>query len=160
QYITIFSGIELDYGYSCKTLPVCTYCGKIFTKTGNLNRHIRIHTGERPYECRTCGKRFSDQSYVRKHTEKFCSGRKHNATLFLGRAITSRDDGNNVFKPPKSPICSYCGKVFSVRSSLLRHIRLHTGEKPYQCVHCGKRFSDRSHRNRHSKTYCLLKKSQ
>ena len=36
----------------------CVYCYKSFQRSYNLKIHERIHTGEVPFECRTCKKRF------------------------------------------------------------------------------------------------------
>ena len=36
----------------------CNTCDKYFKKQNNLKVHMRIHTCERPYECKFCGKRF------------------------------------------------------------------------------------------------------
>ena len=37
--------------------------------------------------------------------------------------------------------CSYCSKVFNQKSNVVRHERIHTGEKPYKCEICKKCFT-------------------
>ncbi|TID31185.1 hypothetical protein CANINC_000232 [Pichia inconspicua] len=44
-------------------------CSMVFTRSEHLARHIRKHTGERPFECGTCKKRFSRLDNLRQHKQ-------------------------------------------------------------------------------------------
>lgn len=49
---------------------------------------------------------------------------------------------------PQHP-CSVCEKRFTFAADLQKHLRTHTGEKPFGCPSCSFRTGDRSHLARH-----------
>ena len=48
----------------------CSYenCRKGFVMTSQLKRHERVHTGEKPYQCATCGRDFRNLTHLTTHT--------------------------------------------------------------------------------------------
>lgn len=63
-----------------KKLFPCRFCSKQFPFRSYLIRHERAHTGERPFQCTTCGKGFS-REWIRKSHARCC--RKWSLQMFI-----------------------------------------------------------------------------
>jgi uncharacterized Zn-finger protein len=81
----------------------CDVCGKGFSHSSHLQKHIITHTCDKPYNCDICGKGFSDNSNLQNHV-RIHTGDK-----------------------PYTCKCDICGKGFSQNGNLQTHIRTHTG---------------------------------
>ncbi|KAL4623994.1 transcription factor HIVEP2-like [Arapaima gigas] len=56
-------------------------------------------------------------------------------------------------KKPGKYVCHYCGRACAKPSVLKKHIRSHTGERPYPCVPCGFSFKTKSNLYKHKKSH-------
>jgi uncharacterized Zn-finger protein len=108
------------------TLIKSTADPSAFTQSDHRKRHQRIPTGEKPYECETCGRKFSRSDKLNIHRRTHTGERPYE--------------------------CETCGMKFTRSDKLNIHCRTHTGEKPYECGTCGKKFARSDKRNSHSRT--------
>ncbi|XP_069472742.1 zinc finger protein 148 isoform X2 [Ambystoma mexicanum] len=89
---------------------ICEHCNAAFRTNYHLQRHVFIHTGEKPFQCSQCEMRFIQKYLLQRH-EKIHTGEKP-------------------FR------CDECGMRFIQKYHMERHKRTHSGEKPYQCEYC------------------------
>ncbi|KAM9335482.1 uncharacterized protein ABDE67_020468 [Symphorus nematophorus] len=78
-------------------------CERRFSRSDELNRHVRIHTGQKPFQCAICARSFSRSDHLTTHT------RTHT--------------GEKPFS------CDVCGKRFARSDERKRHGRVHVKQQ-------------------------------
>ncbi|CAG2205587.1 HIVEP [Mytilus edulis] len=68
---------------------ICSFCGRGCAKPSVLQKHLRAHTGERPYPCDDCGFHFKTKSNLYKH----CKSRTHRLKVGLLRKSSNKISG-------------------------------------------------------------------
>lgn len=66
---------------------ICHYCGRACAKPSVLKKHIRSHTGERPFPCAPCGFSFKTKSNLYKHRKSHAHAIKAGLVPFSELAL-------------------------------------------------------------------------
>lgn len=102
----------------------CSVCERGFKTLASLQNHVNTHTGTKPHSCKFCDSAFTTSGIT--FIFKFCICYNCSFTGELVRHVRYRHTHE---KPHKCPECEYASVELS---KLKRHIRCHTGERPYQ----------------------------
>nr|CAD7569262.1 unnamed protein product [Timema californicum] len=144
---------------------VCQHCGVGFAREKALASHARIHAGDSPFECNTCGEMFWDVTLLRDHARN-----KHRNAVakynndgsyvpdnsyrdfrceicelsFDTQEHLKRHRKSHIkVEPPSNELmCQLCGEMFPDQAELALHADCHARYQPHRCMLCGHCFED------------------
>ncbi|XP_033833904.1 PR domain zinc finger protein 15 [Periophthalmus magnuspinnatus] len=145
---------DLEYKYKCNTCEKsfrlenalkfhncrtddktfqCDICSRFFSTNSNLSKHKKKH-GDKLYSCEICNKMFYRKDVMLEHHRRHGVGAKNTKR----EDLEANGEENIKYRKEPSP-CPICGKVFSCRSNMNKHLLTH-GDKKYTCEICGRKF--------------------
>lgn len=138
----------------------------------NDNSAMTLHgvaTSDLPFKCHLCDGSFQDRFSCLDHIKHFHA--QEFALLLSKGAIDLEDDGQAISaedddkhsevgargKYPdyanRKVICAFCVRRFWSTEDLRRHMRTHSGERPFQCPICMRKFTLKHSMLRHQKKH-------
>ena len=124
--------------YTCNGTHSCTYCSSCFARFSDLIRHVKIHTGEKPFICEICGYA-SSQNRIKEHMVMVMhTGEKPNKCTNCNFACTfpsslKRHGKTHEVKITKPGAGDMCGKVVREGSKLKTHMLRSKDEQSFKC---------------------------
>ncbi|XP_033711995.1 PR domain zinc finger protein 15 isoform X1 [Tursiops truncatus] len=136
----------------------CEMCFRFFSTNSNLSKHKKKH-GDKKFACEVCNKMFYRKDVMLDHQRRHLEGVRR-----VKREDAEAGGAENLVRYRKEPSgCPVCGKVFSCRSNMNKHLLTH-GDKKYTCEICGRRFFRvdvlRDHIHVHFKDIALMDDQQ
>ena len=105
-------------------MTVCAFCGAIFARRQDLDRHVASIHGERKFECGQCGQRLSRKDALQRH-QRTCGQRQASRSL----------------SPQPGPSRRHASSPRAESSAAPKRQRRAKG-KTYRCRDCNQLFDD------------------
>ncbi|XP_036989561.1 zinc finger protein 64 isoform X4 [Artibeus jamaicensis] len=129
----------------------CEFCDKCFSRKDNLTMHMRCHTSVKPHKCHLCDYAAVDSSSLKKHLRIHSDERPYQCQLcpYASRNSSQLTVHLRSHTGDTPFQCWLCSAKFKISSDLKRHMIVHSGEKPFKCEFCDVRCTMKANLKSH-----------
>ena len=127
-----------------ETLYQCNSSDEALTQNNNLISQIITDSDDEPYQCNQYNKVFTQNSKVLSLLNTSNADKLDQCNQCY-KSSSDKSDFTKHLKSHQSKYylyhCIHCDKAFTHKGSLIRHQKIHNGEKSYQYSQCDKAFA-------------------
>jgi len=133
---------------------VCCICSKKFVQSSRLETHMCSHVGDKSYVCNVCNE-FVLSSNIKAHLRLHTGARRFSCGVCKRTFLQSSHLAQHLrtHTGERPFACRFCERRFTQSGTLISHLRTHTGERPYTCFVCRCTFAQSGALRVHMRTH-------